>query len=74
MYQKFSFSLIIISSIILLSCGKAAEDKATMLSNAKRIQDSLTTAIKNAIAEADMPSNMVMPAAVPATADTTKKK
>ena len=72
MYQKISFSLIILSSIILLSCGKAAEDKATMLSNAKRIQDSLTITLKNAIAEADMPANMAMPA--PVIADTTKKK
>lgn len=54
------------------SCGPAAEDRATMHSNAKRIGDSIANLIKTSMDEAATPGPVAQPvntaAATPTTA------
>ncbi|HQQ95117.1 MAG TPA: hypothetical protein PLQ93_11225 [Bacteroidia bacterium] len=49
-------SLLLTSLLITLlvsSCGPAAEDRATMVSRAKEVQDSIANMIRSSLAEAE---------------------
>ena len=54
MYKKIIFTLSFALVLVLSSCGPAAEDRATMMGNAKRISDSVANLIQTAMKEAEM--------------------
>ncbi len=69
--KKIALSLILIStSLTLIKCGKAAEDRFQMHETAKRVSDSIGKTIDDAMAEVAI-TNTNAPA--PVVADTTKK-
>ena len=70
MNKKNIFFSTLILILVVASCGPAAEDRTTMVSRSKVVQDSIANLIKTAMQEAEMPANQ-NPA--PAVVDTTKK-
>ena len=67
MKKLFPFIAIAIV-VVLVSCGKAAEDREQMHARAKVFQDSIANMIRVSMAEAEGPSNVqvVPPPAAPA--------
>ena len=61
MLQKSSPLLLLLFAVCLLNaCGPAAEDRATMVSRAKEVQDSIANSIRTAMQEAESPAPAVV--------------
>lgn len=73
--KKLFILAIVALTLSHTSCGPAAEDRATMHSNAKRIGDSIANLIKTSMDEAAAPGPVAQPintaAATPTTATPT---
>lgn len=56
-FRRFSPFLLLTFALGLLkfSCGPAAEDRSTMMSRAKQVQDSIAFVIRSQMAEAEAP-------------------
>jgi len=60
--MKKLFPFIALATVlVLVSCGKAAEDRGQMLARAKVFQDSIANMIRVSMAEAEGTSNVQMP-------------
>lgn len=59
-FQRFFPVLLLTFAIGLLtySCGPAAEDRSSMMSRAKQVQDSIAFVIRSQMAEAEAPGPM----------------
>lgn len=60
------FLLAFAFGLIAISCGPAAEDRSTMMSRAKVVQDSIAYVIRSQMNEAEAPGPMQMMQVAPA--------